>query len=313
MALISVIVPVCDADKYLRDCVRSVLAQTFSDLECILADDGSSDASAALCDECALSDPRVRVIHQRNGGLSAARNAGIAAAKGDYLSFIDADDAVHPAFLETLYRAVREEGAELALCGFLRFPDGTLIPEGRCAKDRHCMSRMEAVTELCRVGDRGERMAVAWNKLYARRLFDTARYPVGKWHEDEFVILPLLLQTEKVVSCDAALHFYRQREDSITGEARRADIRHLDVLEALRQRCELLRTPEYRGIYSAAVGCYFEMMLTLAYRTAKPAGIFRAYRRRYLREMLRYWPWVRGKRFFVFAVCPRAYEKKHGL
>lgn len=311
--LISVIVPAYNAAAYLRACLDSIRAQTYPDLEVLLVDDGSTDGTFALCDEYRLMDSRFRVIHQQNGGLSAARNTGIAAAMGAYLSFIDADDAVHPRFLETLHRAAIEERAEIALCGYQRFSDGMPIPDGYCTEARYCMSRMEAVTELTCVGKRSERMAVAWNKLYARRLFDTVRYPVGKWHEDEYVILPLLIQAEKIVNCDASLYFYRQRGDSITGETYQADIRHLDVLDALRQRCETLHTQEYRDIYCAVVSYYFEWLLYLAYRVARPAGIFRAYRGRYLKEMLRYGPWVRGKRFFVFAFYPRAYEKKHGL
>ena len=314
-AAISVIIPVYGVEACLRACVDSVLRQTFADFECILVDDGSADACPAICDAYARQDDRVRVIHQQNSGLSAARNTGIAAAKGAYISFIDADDAVHPDFLKTLYRALRDENAEIAACGYERFADGASFPEGRPSGGRTCWDQKEAILELTRTGEdrRGEFVSVVWNKLYVRRLFDRVRYPVGKWHEDEFAILPLLLQCGRVVKCEAALYFYRQREDSITGGAREADIRHLDALDAFRQRCELLRAPEYRDIYSTVVSHYFEMMLYLAYQVAKPAGIFRAYHRRYLREMLRYGPWVRGKRFFVFALCPRAYEKKHGL
>ena len=311
--LISVVVPVYRAEKYLRECEDSVLAQTYADLELILVDDGSPDGCPEVCDEYAARDGRVRVIHQKNGGLSAARNAGMEAAKGACLSFIDADDAVHPRFLETLHRALRAENAQIALCGYQKFLDSAPLPEGRFSDGCSCLSRKEAVTGLTCVGERSERMAIACNKLYDRRLFDAVRYPVGKWHEDEFAILPLLLQTERVADCDAELYFYRQRGDSITGDDSRRDLRHLDVLEAFRQRCEMLDTPEYRDIYSAVVSYYFEWMLYLAYRTARPAGVFRAYHRRYLKEMLRYGRWVRGKRFFVFAVCPRAYEIKRRL
>lgn len=315
MALISVIVPAYKMEMYLRACVGSVLAQTVSDLECILVDDGSADASGGLCDEYAARDPRVCVIHQANGGLSASRNAGIAAAKGAYFSFIDADDVVHPRFLEILLQTIREEKADIALCGYQRFQDGAPIPSGHISARRRCMTRKEAILALTRIGEgaEGEQMVLTCNKLFARRLFDTVRYPVGKWHEDAFVILPLLMQCGNVAKCEAELYFYRRRESSITGKALWTDRRHFDVLDALRQRCEMLDTPEYRDIYSAVVSHYFDWILFQIYEVAVPSGMYRQMRSRFLREMIKYGRWVRGRRFLVFAVCPRAYEIKHRL
>ena len=114
--LISVIVPVYKVEKYLKRCVDSILAQTYTCLEVILVDDGSPDGCPAICDEYAREDRRVRVIHKENGGLSDARNAGIDAAKGKFLGFVDSDDYVHPRFYELLLQALKEEGADIAGC-----------------------------------------------------------------------------------------------------------------------------------------------------------------------------------------------------
>lgn len=114
--LISVIVPVYKVEKYLKRCVDSILAQTYPCLEVILVDDGSPDGCPAICDEYAREDRRVRVIHKENGGLSDARNAGIDAAKGKFLGFVDSDDYVHPRFYELLLQALKEEGADIAGC-----------------------------------------------------------------------------------------------------------------------------------------------------------------------------------------------------
>lgn len=116
--LISVIIPVYKAEKYLPTCLESVLTQTYQNLEVILVDDGSPDNSGAVCDEYAAKDRRVRVIHQKNGGASAARNAGLDAAKGAYIGFVDADDHIAPDMYQVLYERICETGADIAQCGY---------------------------------------------------------------------------------------------------------------------------------------------------------------------------------------------------
>ena len=116
--LISVVVPVFRVEKYLERCVRSILSQTWRDIEVILVDDGSDDRCPLICDGFAGSDSRVRVIHKPNGGLSSARNAGIDAAAGEYLMFIDSDDYIEPEMAEKLYDALIESGADMSLCGY---------------------------------------------------------------------------------------------------------------------------------------------------------------------------------------------------
>ena len=116
--LLSIIVPVYKVENYLPKCIDSILAQTFTDFELILVDDGSPDNCPALCDAAAEKDARVRVIHQKNGGLSAARNAGLDAARGAWIGFVDSDDYIAPEMYEVLYQAVQSTGADLALCDY---------------------------------------------------------------------------------------------------------------------------------------------------------------------------------------------------
>lgn len=116
--LLSIIVPVYDVERYLPKCMDSILAQTFTDFELILVDDGSPDNCPALCDAAAAKDARIRVIHQKNGGLSAARNAGLDAARGAWIGFVDSDDYIAPEMYEALYHAVQSTGADLALCDY---------------------------------------------------------------------------------------------------------------------------------------------------------------------------------------------------
>lgn len=124
MIKVSVIVPVYNAEKYLRACVDSILAQTVTELECILVDDGSTDASPAICDEYAARDSRVKVIHKPNGRASSARNAGIRAARGEYIAFVDSDDWIAP----DMYEKMLEPGADVCLCDYIRFTEGTEHP-----------------------------------------------------------------------------------------------------------------------------------------------------------------------------------------
>lgn len=154
-------------------------------------------------------------------------------------------------------------------------------------------------------------MTISCNKLYIRSLFENLRFPVGKLHEDEYMILPLLLQIERMVKCEDVLYFYRQRSDSITGAERRYDARHLEVLDAYRERCVVLSTPEYKDIYPNVVTCYFDMMCYLAFTLAKPCGMLRQLHRRYVRDLMQYGKWVQGKRYFLFAVSPRLYRIRH--
>ena len=118
---ISIIVPVYKVEKYLNECIDSILAQTFTDFELILVDDGSPDNCPALCDAAAAKDSRIRVIHQQNKGLSGARNAGIEIARGNWLSFIDSDDSVDKTFCEKLYHAAKQAGAKLVVSDILYF------------------------------------------------------------------------------------------------------------------------------------------------------------------------------------------------
>ncbi|MDR3313823.1 MAG: glycosyltransferase [Oscillospiraceae bacterium] len=122
--IISVIVPVFNAAAYLDECVHSVLAQRFAQWELLLVDDGSADASPGLCDQWAARDPRIHAIHQPNGGVSAARNAGLALARGEYLAFLDADDCLTPDFLAVLYEQAEDHAADLSICTFRNFAQG---------------------------------------------------------------------------------------------------------------------------------------------------------------------------------------------
>lgn len=229
--LISVIIPVYKVENYLTACVESVLAQTWKNFEIILVDDGSPDNCPRLCDEFAARDSRIRVIHKENGGLSSARNAGIAAAKGDYLAFLDSDDLWTPVFLERLYAALTQTGADFAVCLFRRFQGEP--PEALpAAVETEALSQREAFE--CLFSLRNENMVVAPNKLYKRVIFDSIRYPLGMIHEDEAVIHEIIGCAQRVAWVEEAHYLYRQAQDSIMNA--RFSLKRLDAARSKERR-----------------------------------------------------------------------------
>ena len=235
MHTISVIVPVYNVEPYLRRCVRSLLRQTHTAAEILLIDDGSTDRSGAICDELAATDSRIRVIHQKNGGLSQARNRGMDEAAGDYLAFLDSDDWADPTWLETLYRLSVSHHAPIAECSYRSIYPTKTLAESSCSGTVMEFTPMQAMEcnltwTHCK--------PVAWNKLYRKDITEGIRYPVGKYHEDEFTTHLFYLATEKIVYSDIALVNYERRNpSSITAKF---TLRNLDACQALRQRLHLI-------------------------------------------------------------------------
>lgn len=236
MPQISVIVPVYNVQRYLRRCVDSILSQTFSDLEVILVDDGSPDRCGAICDEYAAADPRVKVIHKPNGGLSSARNAGIEAAAGEYLAFVDSDDWLDADMFEQLHRLCTARGAQIAECSYRSIYRDTVTEETPCTAGVIEAGPSEAIRGIL---EWKHFKPVAWNKLYHRSVIGSTRYPEGWLHEDEFTTYKFFAAAKKLVYLDVSKYNYdRSRTDSITGEAFREA--NLDSCFALRERREFL-------------------------------------------------------------------------
>ena len=209
MALVSVIVPVYKVEPYLHRCVDSILAQTFTDFELILVDDGSPDRCGEICDEYAAKDSRIHVIHQKNGGISAARNAGIdwafANSDSEYLSFVDSDDWVHEKYLEMLYKAVVTTQADFSQCSFVTTTEE--IQDCFIGESIHLISPKEQyINWYC---------PFACGKLYSKKTFETLRYPVGIVYEDLTIWYKLLFSFSSVANVNEPLYYYFQRDDSI--------------------------------------------------------------------------------------------------
>lgn len=266
MTLVSVIVPIYNVEKYLPACVESIVSQTWKNLQIILVDDGSTDSCPSLCDGYAMQDSRIEVVHKENGGLSDARNAGMAIARGEYWAFIDSDDVIAGDMIEYLCSMAERHNADMAVCqrtlineegktlrgGAELFDDYVLTDNKACMHDFLSVNRIDTV---------------AWGKLYRRELFNEVRYPKGKYHEDVFTTYKLVALSEVIAVGAGRKYMYRIRGKSITQSS--FSPKHLDAVEG---KCEMAAymavhyPSELRyaqaGIIYAANQCVLRMALS---------------------------------------------------
>lgn len=228
---ISIIIPVYNVAEYLDDCMSSVVSQTYDNLEIIVIDDGSTDGSGELCDNWAHCDGRITVLHQANGGLSAARNAGLDCISGKYILFIDSDDIVATTYVETLYRSITEMGTLCVVCGFSEFGKGRKR-EIRATEETMIISSQECLAWAMapsRKSSHNVPVAV-WCKIYRRSLFEDAgiRFPEGEVYENVAVMFPIVHSSGRVGLIPDVLYFKRDREDSIVNTDTEKSIKDLE-------------------------------------------------------------------------------------
>ncbi len=210
--LITVIIPVYNVEKYLARCVDSIRKQTYSHLEILLVDDGSTDSSGALCDTLAAEDERIRVIHQENGGVSKARNTGIANAKGKYLAFMDSDDYAELDIISYLYGLVQKFHCPMALCGYTVVTHGKEFKRGDGSE--FTLSAHDAIEST--LYHRDPINISFWGKLFERRLFQGVKCPEGKLFEDVGTLYKLYMASETIACGLQSKYYYFIRENSIT-------------------------------------------------------------------------------------------------
>lgn len=238
--LISVIVPVYNVERLLDRCVHSITEQTYRHLEIILVDDGSTDSCPQMCDEWARRDDRIRVIHKPNGGLSDARNAGLNAMHGNFVAFVDSDDYAEPDYVERLYAGIAD--ADMSVCSIICEDSDGKVRQG----DEPFAEKQAAVSseEYLHRTLLDWRLVVAWNKLYAASIWNQLRFPVGRIHEDEYVLHQVVDQCKNINVLPDGLYHYVSTDSSITHSG--FSIRNLDRLEALVQRLKYCVGKNYR-------------------------------------------------------------------
>ncbi len=238
--LISIIVPVYNIAAYVERCVLSVLNQTYKNIELILVDDGSTDAGAEICDRLAKSDNRIVLIHKKNGGLSDARNAGLRAAGGSLIGFVDGDDYIDGDMYEKMYTALCENHADMAVCRYRQIYKDHTTDE---SVDRVVVFEgQEALRYYIEERDEYNIQNSAWNKLYRREVIEGLTFPVGKWYEDIMYTTKAISRAGSCVYLDTACYNYIiDREGSIMNLHDTSRI-FTDLIPAYREKSAFLKS-----------------------------------------------------------------------
>lgn len=248
---VSICVAVYNVEKYLPQCIDSILNQSFRDIEVIMVDDGSTDSSGRICDEFACRDARIRVIHQSNGGLSAARNAGIFYSQSDYIAFVDGDDYIDSRFVEDIYKEIKQNDADIACAGYWSvFDSGEKIA-------KHFVSGRSVLTgssQLKALICDDSISVTTWGKIYKKELFKNINFPEKRLHEDVFTTHLILARSRKCVVANKALYYYRKRDSSIVSQTFKKE--HLDSVLGAKERANYIafHYPEMLSSANAKVG-----------------------------------------------------------
>lgn len=257
MPKISVIVPVYNVEKYLHECVDSILIQTFTDFELILVNDGSQDNSGAICDEYAGKDKRVTVIHQENQGQAASRNNAVAVASGEWVHFVDSDDLIHPQMLEILYGAV-DETTQISMCDLCK---AHVCPEDFCTQKNNWEFKKYRVNEESLILFMHSGDYINWvvcAKLIKKDILLKHPFTIGKIYEDSAVAFKWINEAENVSITETKLYFYRVNPDSTTQVE--FSLKNLDFLWAIEEQMKFYENTDFnkmkRIVYrNYAVAC----------------------------------------------------------
>ena len=261
--MLSIVVPVYNVEKYLANCIESIIKQTYKTFELILVNDGSTDSSLNICEEYLRKDDRIKIINKENGGLSSARNAGIDIAKGTYIGFVDSDDWIDNNMFYIFMDIATNNKADIAQCEYKRVVDTT----NEIFINNDCNVKVFSSTEALNNqynNELGVSTVVAWSKIYKKELFDDLRFPLGKYHEDEFTTYKLLYKANRIVYTSNQLYYYRDTPNSIMNAS--YNKKRLDILSALDERQSFLENvvkdeeliaKNLRFYYRSIVTCYF--------------------------------------------------------
>lgn len=262
--MVSIIVPIYKVEDYLNRCVESLVIQTYTNIEIILVDDGSPDTCPLLCDEWKTKDERIKVIHKENGGLSDARNAGIRAAEGEYILFVDSDDWVSTDYVKDLYQAICNSNADICECDIIRTTEKSVLYHDTRESVPVCYEIEEALKLL--IEDRIFHQYV-WNKIYKTDCVKNIFFEKGKINEDEFWTYQVFGKANKVSKIQKKLYYYFQRDNSIMGTE--YNQKRLDVLEAKNRRQQYIEKnfPKLSSIAKVNLlqSCFYSGQMVILY------------------------------------------------
>lgn len=260
MNKISVIIPVYNVEQYLRECLDSIINQTYKHLEIILINDGSTDRSPQICDEYSNKDNRIKVIHQQNSGAAEARNNGMKISSGNYMAFVDSDDVISNKMFEVLIQKAIDFNADIVECDISEFLcSKEIINSIDLNKSKNQLTVSYSTEEGLEAMMNGILRQVIWNKLYIKRVINNIKFEKGRLIDDEFWTYKVIGKATKIIKIPQVLYYYRQQQGSIIRSV--YSIRRLDGLDALKGRIRYMSE-------------HFPNLLFLAKKTYCFAGMY---------------------------------------
>lgn len=257
--LISVIVPVYNMELYLDRCMKSILEQTYSNLEIILVDDGSTDKSPRMCDEYSKQDSRIKVIHKKNGGLSDARNAGLAIATGTYIGYVDSDDWIELDMYERMYTACVEHHADVAVCRYASvFPDETYKAG---TGETRVFDREELVEHYLKDDEHVIIYNSVWSKLFSKSIVEGELFPVGHNSEDIMYTTKSFCKAKRAVYIDSPLYNYVQNREGSIMNTNRTDRMFRDEIPFWREHIQYIKDTVSHEMGDKAAFWFYRRML----------------------------------------------------
>lgn len=283
--LISIIVPIYKVEKVLDRCIRSIVCQTYSDLEIILVNDGSPDNCPDICDRWEKKDSRIKVIHKENGGLSDARNAGLEFANGEFIGFVDSDDWIAPEMYERLLKSMIQNNSDIAACSVEMVWENNSQSRMLTQQKNCVLNRKEAQLELL---IESKLKDPVWYKLYRKSVIEGIFFEKGKYHEDVFWSYRAIGNANSVSIIDYIGYYYWQRGESIMGE--KYSLKRLDAVEGKCNRQEYFKEyfPELesKGLVDLWFTCLYQGQVALKELSQKE--VLQVFQR--LKEVLKKYP-----------------------
>jgi len=257
MPLISIIIPVYNVEKYLNECIESVINQTYVNLEIILVDDGSPDNCPQICDNWMQKDSRIKAIHKKNGGLSDARNAGLDIVTGEYIFFIDSDDFIDSNTIQDLYKLIIKTDSDIACGSIYKYLNGETRPvfNSIINTERDVFSGIEQLNNMLN----SDTDCAVWNKLFKREIIKGHRFIKGRYNEDIIFLFPLYARCNRIVYTNRRYYYYRDTAGSVTNKFSEKTVHALINLHEMVKMTSELGLPIHESIDNYNCRCHLEL------------------------------------------------------
>ncbi|QNU66608.1 glycosyltransferase family 2 protein [Ruminiclostridium herbifermentans] len=280
--LISIIVPIFNVERYIHKCINSIVNQTYKNLEIILVNDGSEDNCGTICDEYAEIDSRIKVIHKENGGLSDARNVAIDIITGDYVTFIDSDDFVEADYVEYLVKLIQKYSADVSICNINKTFEDKYKKEDSIEDIQYIYTQQEAIMQMLyqKLFD-----VSACAKLYKTELFNSIRYPKGKYYEDLATTYLVFDKCTKIVYGSLQKYNYIVRENSISTS--QFSIKRMELIDIAEEMLNFI-SAKYPNIKKAAISKFISSNFQVFLQTPNEKSLFAEEKRRIINNIKKY-------------------------